>query len=52
VDRCPVGSVAIELKGNDIDVHPQGCIGCGVCQFYCPTTPKSIVVIPRAAREP
>ena len=51
VDRCPVGSVAIELNGNAIDVHPHGCIGCGVCQFYCPTSPKSIVVIPKAARE-
>ena len=52
IDRCPVGTVAIELVGNDVQVHPDGCIGCGVCQYYCPTTPKSIVVIPRAAREP
>jgi MauM/NapG family ferredoxin protein len=51
VERCPVGSFAIEAKDNVIEVHPQGCIGCGVCQYYCPTTPKSIVVIPRAARE-
>ena len=51
VDRCPVGAVAIELNGNAIDVHPHGCIGCGVCQYYCPTTPKSIVVIPAAARQ-
>ena len=52
IDRCPVGAVAIELAGNDVQVHPDGCIGCGVCQYYCPTTPKSIVVIPRGAREP
>jgi MauM/NapG family ferredoxin protein len=51
IDRCPVGAVAIELVGDDVQVHPDGCIGCGVCQYYCPTTPKSIVVIPRAARE-
>jgi MauM/NapG family ferredoxin protein len=51
IDQCPVGSVAIELVGNDVQVHPQGCIGCGVCQFYCPTKPKSIVVIPRSARD-
>jgi ferredoxin-type protein NapG len=51
IDRCPVGAVAIELIGNDVQVHPEGCIGCGVCQYYCPTTPKSIVVIPRAAGE-
>lgn len=51
VDRCPVGEVAIEVKDRAIQVHPNGCIGCGVCQHYCPTTPKSIVVIPKAARE-
>jgi ferredoxin-type protein NapG len=51
VDRCPVGSVAIEVQGRDIQVHPQGCIGCGVCEFYCPTRPRSIVIIPKAARE-
>lgn len=50
VDRCPVGSVAIELVNNRIEVKPLGCIGCGVCQHDCPTDPKSIVVIPIAAR--
>ena len=52
VDRCPIGSVAIELRGDRIHVHPEGCTGCGVCQHDCPTSPKSIVVIPRAARDP
>ena len=28
----------------------EGCIGCGVCQFECPTSPKSIVVVPKVAR--
>jgi ferredoxin-type protein NapG len=51
VDRCPLGTAAIQLSGNAIEVIPDGCIGCGVCEYYCPTTPKSIVVIPRAARE-
>jgi len=50
VDQCPLGSVAIELNDNQIVVHDEGCIGCGVCQYQCPTSPKSIVVIPRAAR--
>ena len=50
VDKCPLGTAAIELKGNRIAVNPLGCIGCGVCQQQCPTTPKSIVVIPVAAK--
>jgi NAD-dependent dihydropyrimidine dehydrogenase PreA subunit len=51
VDRCPVGSVAIELVNDRIEVKPLGCIGCGVCQHDCPTDPKSIVVIPVAAKQ-
>ena len=51
VDQCPLGSAAIETEGNRIRVHPLGCVGCGVCEHYCPTVPKSITVIPRAARD-
>lgn len=47
IDQCPLGADAIELRGNDIHVLEDGCIGCGVCQHYCPTTPKSIKVVPR-----
>jgi ferredoxin-type protein NapG len=50
VDKCPVGTFAIELIANDIHVKEAGCIGCGVCQFECPTSPKSIVIVPRSAR--
>jgi ferredoxin-type protein NapG len=50
VERCPLGSAAIEVKAGEIAVKPLGCIGCGVCQFECPTSPKSIVVIPIAAK--
>ena len=50
VDKCPLGSAAIELKNGRIAVNPLGCIGCGVCQLECPTSPKSIVVIPIAAK--
>jgi ferredoxin-type protein NapG len=46
IDICPLGSVAIELIGNQIVVKEEGCIGCGLCQNRCPTQPKSIVVIP------
>jgi MauM/NapG family ferredoxin protein len=50
VDKCPLGSAAIELKAGKVAVNPLGCIGCGVCQRDCPTSPKSIVVIPIAAK--
>jgi ferredoxin-type protein NapG len=49
VEKCPVGAFAIEVVENQIVVKEKGCIGCGVCQYECPTNPKSIVVIPRSA---
>jgi ferredoxin-type protein NapG len=51
VDNCPLGTAAIELKDNEIVVNPHGCIGCAVCHHDCPTTPKSIYVIPKMAKE-
>ena len=51
VDICPLGTAAIELSGNEIVVKPITCIGCGMCQQHCPTNPKSISVIPIAARQ-
>ena len=50
VDKCPLGTAAIELKSGRVAVNPLGCIGCGVCQQECPTSPKSIKVIPIAAK--
>jgi ferredoxin-type protein NapG len=50
VDKCPIGSVAIELTEGRIEVYEKGCTGCGVCEHECPTIPRSIVVIPRSAR--
>jgi ferredoxin-type protein NapG len=50
VDECPLGEMAIKLKGREVAVQPLGCIGCGICQQYCPTNPKSVVVIPIVAK--
>ncbi len=50
IDRCPLGSAAIELLEGKVHVIEDGCIGCGVCEHACPTAPKSIVVIPKSAR--
>lgn len=50
LDNCPVGSDAIQLRDGKIHVIAAGCTGCGSCQFHCPTSPKSITVIPKSAR--
>ena len=45
VDTCPIGEDAIRLTGDGVvEVVKSGCTGCGVCQYACPTAPKSIVV--------
>ena len=49
VDRCPIGESALALDASGrIDVR-NGCVGCGVCEHYCPTSPRAIVVVPRGA---
>jgi MauM/NapG family ferredoxin protein len=47
VDQCPIGEVAIRMDGRRVVVD-DGCVGCGVCQQACPTTPRSIKIEPRA----
>ena len=52
VNQCPLGSAALVIdEAGKVKVIEDGCIGCGVCERYCPTEPKSIVVIPKNARE-
>ena len=47
VDRCPLGESAIRFEGpTPPRVLPGGCVGCGICQLYCPSSPKAIVVVP------
>ena len=45
--KCPLGREAVDLSdGGEVEVKAGGCVGCGVCQFYCPTVPKAIIVEP------
>ncbi|MFQ5914345.1 MAG: 4Fe-4S dicluster domain-containing protein [Nitrospinota bacterium] len=50
VDRCPLGSRAIAMDRVEQRRRPvvkEGCIGCGVCEYYCPTRPSAIRVYGR-----
>lgn len=51
VERCPIGTDALDFDDDGPPVvREAGCVGCGVCQLYCPTRPRAIVVLPvRAA---
>lgn len=50
VDRCPLGAAAIRFPDEGPpDVIIPGCVGCGVCQLYCPTQPTAISVRPAEA---
>lgn len=47
VDQCPLGDSAIHFTGDGPpEILSPGCVGCGVCQSCCPTSPKAITVIP------
>lgn len=48
VDKCPLGEAAITISyhGGPIEILDPGCTGCGVCEMYCPTEPRSVIVRP------
>jgi ferredoxin-type protein NapG len=47
VEKCPIGKSALLIEGGRVEVKSAGCVGCGVCEMVCPTTPRAIVVRPR-----
>jgi ferredoxin-type protein NapG len=47
VDRCPLATAAISMLKTAHGKGPivkEGCIGCGMCEYYCPTDPPAIRV--------
>ena len=52
VSQCPVGDKALSInEAGAITVHEQGCTGCGVCEWVCPTTPAAIQIRPLPTAE-
>ena len=48
-EHCPTGAIQMVLVDNVLapKVDINFCIGCGICQKVCPTSPKSIKVDPQ-----
>lgn len=46
VDQCPVGPLALQVGESGLLEVGDGCTGCGVCEWSCPTEPPSITVRP------
>lgn len=54
VRECPIkGAIALEPLSTDVADKrrvpkvAEACVGCGVCEMMCPTTPVAIEVVPR-----
>lgn len=47
VERCPIGDRALVIDQESRIAVVDGCVGCGVCEHSCPTTPKAITVSPK-----
>jgi ferredoxin-type protein NapG len=46
IEQCPLAEEAIGLDAGGLVEVRAGCIGCGVCEWACPTEPASIAVVP------
>ena len=56
--HCPVGAIdMVEVKNKDDDsyeiptVNTEVCIGCGACEFLCPSRPHSAIYVEGVNRQ-
>ena len=48
VEHCPrPGALVLDGPHGELRVVEEHCVGCGLCEHYCPTEPTSIRVQPR-----
>lgn len=49
---CPIGTRAVELVGPQQAplFHPEGCVGCGLCEEACPEEARAVRVEPARER--
>jgi len=46
---CPVNAIAMTFKKNNAGiliptVNVEMCVGCGACQYVCPSAPKALII--------
>lgn len=46
IDECPLGDDAIFQNGDLAPVVADGCVGCGICERFCPADGSAITVQP------
>lgn len=56
VGSCPNAALDLEWDSYNmvsrVKVKPEVCVGCGACEYNCPSTPRAICVVPTTPPAP